>query len=268
VPRKQAAPVSALKADKCSVQHLFDQVCCTKTQDQTMLDRLIAIQAIAADALNREEMWHRILEQERVADMAEVGVWRGQFAAHLLGQCSSIRTYTMIDPWRALPDWHKPANTDDAAFANIHAEAMARTDFAADKRRVLRCTTREAAPKIAPESLDMAYIDGDHTLRGITLDLMLMYEKLRPGGLLAGDDFVKSIWQHGPDYDPTFVCPYAIYFAEAVDVPIIALPFSQFLMIKDSSLGFELIHFTGGYRNLRLNQMVRMPARFREHPDD
>jgi len=233
-----------------------------------MLDRLMAIQNIAATAQTREEMWGQIIAQGKVADIVEVGVWRGAYAAHMLKHCHGIASYTMIDPWQQLPDWNKPANKNNAVFESIFAEAMACTDFAKDKRHVMRCTTKEAAPEIAPESLDMAYIDGDHTLRGITIDLMLMYGKLRPGGLLGGDDFVKSVWQHGPDFDPTFVCPYAIYFAEAMNVPIIALPFAQFLILKDSSMGFELIHFTEGYKNLRLNKMMRLPPRFKEEKSD
>ncbi len=224
-----------------------------------MLDRLMAIQKIVAKSANREDMWQQIIKQENVVDIAEVGVWRGAFAAHQLQHCEGIRAYTMIDPWQQLPDWNKPANQDDAFFEGVYAEAMACTDFAKDKRRVLRCTTKEAAKDIAPESLDMAYIDGDHTLRGITIDLMLMYEKIHTGGLLGGDDFVKSVWQHGPNFDPTFVCPYAIYFAEAMDVPIIILPFMQFLILKEPAQGFDVFHLTEGYENLRLNEMMRRP---------
>ena len=232
-----------------------------------MLDLLMAIQNFANTAKTREAMWQAIISAAKVSRMAEVGVYRGAFAETVLAACE-IESYTMIDPWQPLPDWHKPANHDAPRFDEIYAEAMQRTDFARDKRRVMRCTTKEAAPAISAESLDMVYIDGDHTLRGITLDLNLMYGKLRPGGLLGGDDFGKTVWQHGPDFDPTFVCPYAIYFAEAMNVPIIALPFSQFLILKDASMGFELIHFTGGYKSLRLNKLVQMPARFREHHND
>jgi len=225
-----------------------------------MLDRLMAIQKIVNNAATRNGLWQRIIEQENVADITEVGVWRGAFAAHQLEHCRGIKHYTMIDPWQQLPDWNKPSNQNDTFFEGIFAEAMACTNFAKEKRKVLRCTTKEAAPNIAPESLDMAYIDGDHTLRGITIDLMLMYAKLRPGGLLGGDDFVGKVWQHGPDFDPTFVCPYAIYFAEAMNVPIIILPFMQFLILKEPTQGFEVFHLTDGYENLKLNEMMRRPA--------
>ncbi len=232
-----------------------------------MLDLLMAIQKIANTAKTREAMWQAILTEAEVARMAEVGVYRGAFAESVLGACE-IEAYTMIDPWQPLPNWHKPANHDAPRFDEIFAEAMQRTDFAADKRHVLRCTTKEAASQIDAASLDMVYIDGDHTLRGITLDLTLMYGKLRAGGLLGGDDFTMSVWQHGPDFDPTFVCPYAIYFAEAMDVPIIILPFLQFLILKEPTLGFEVFHLVDEYKNLRLNELMQMPARFKERNND
>lgn len=231
--------------------------------EQQILARLATIQEIATAATTREEMWQHIITQCDIAQVAEVGVYRGAFAESLLSGCKGIESYVMIDPWQQLPDWHKPANQSDAKFDDIYNEAMARTAFAETKRRVLRCQTKEAAPQMASQCLDLAYIDGDHTLRGITLDLMLMFDKVKPGGIIGGDDFTKSIWQHGPDYDPTFVCPYAVYFAEAMNMPIVALPFHQFLILKDSTLGFEFIHFTEGYKNLRLNKLARLPARMR-----
>ena len=228
-----------------------------------MLDQLMAIQQIAKNAPSREDMWAAIIRQAKVADMAEVGVYRGAFAESVLAKCEGIGSYTMIDPWKQLADWNKPANQSDRFFEDIYEDAMQRTAFAKHKLKVLRDQTKDAAEKIVDESLDLAYIDGDHTLRGITIDLMLMYAKVKAGGMIGGDDFTKSVWQHGPEFDPTFVCPYAIYFAEAMNVPIIALPFSQFLILKDSSMGFELIHFTEGYKNLKLNKLVQLPERFK-----
>ena len=226
-----------------------------------MIEQLLAIKQIAQSCASREEMWCAIVSHCKVAHMTEVGVFRGKFAQTLLQNCAGIEHYTMIDPWQQLKDWHKPANFSNSAFGEIHAEAMRRTGFARDKITVLRARTSEAARHIPAQSLDLAYIDGDHSLRGITIDLLLMFEKIKPGGMIGGDDFTRTIWQHGPDFDPTFICPYAIYFAEAMNVPIIALPYQQFLILKDSSMGFELIHFTDGYKNLRLNQLAKLPGK-------
>ena len=200
-----------------------------------------------AGADSREEFWVRFLHGHAVEDVAEVGVLRGQFAERVLQQVPSIRSYRMVDPWRHLDDWNKPANRDDDAFEQVYREAMQRTQFAADRREVLRGKTSEVADRMADGSLDFAYIDADHTLRGITIGLALMFPKIRDGGWLGGDDFSPSIWQHARNFEPTLVFPYAVYFAEAMRVPIYALPWNQFLLRKSAGEGFRFVDLAGRY---------------------
>ena len=101
--------------------------------------------------------------------MAEVGVWTGAFARAILERCPEIGRYYMIDPWASLDDWNKPLNVTQSAFDDVYDEAMRNTDFARGRRKVLRGRTSEVAAMIPDASLDFAYIDGDHTLRGVTI---------------------------------------------------------------------------------------------------
>lgn len=222
------------------------------------------VRALCADAPSRLQMWNDFLAAIQVESMAEIGVYRGQFAAHVLAECKSIQRYYMIDPWRHLDDWNKPANTDDARFATFLEETEAATEFAADKRVILRGTTAEVIDQIEDGSLDFAYIDGDHTLRGITIDLINAYPKVRAGGWIGGDDLAHTVWQHGDRFEPTLVFPYAVYFAEAVGARIYALPHQQYLIRKPSGeTGFEFVDLTDSYPDttlqgqFRLGQVVR-----------
>jgi len=52
---------------------------------------------------------------------------------------------------------------------------VARGDFAASKRIILQGKTTEVIDQINDNELDFAYIDGDHTLKGITIDLIHTY---------------------------------------------------------------------------------------------
>src|SRR6266568_8067711 len=101
-------------------------------------------------------------------------------------------------------------------FKDVCAEALLKTDFAASRRIVLKGRTSAVIDEIPDQSLDFAYIDGDHTLKGITVDLTCVYPKVRVGGFLTGDDFTSSIWEHKTTFEPTLVYPFAVYFAEAV----------------------------------------------------
>lgn len=214
------------------------------------------VREVAAGAGSREELWAALARAGNVRRIAEIGVWRGKLAAALLGECPEIAEYHMVDPWRHLDGWNKPANASDDDFERHYREAMDRTAPWADKRRVLRGTTAEVAHRLPDAGLDLAYIDGDHTLRGITVDLSLLYPKVREGGWLGGDDFTPSIWQHAPAFEPSLVFPYAVHFAEAVGAAIYGLPHDQFLIDKRPGGQHRFVDLTGRYGDLELRPQV------------
>jgi hypothetical protein len=126
---------------------------------------------------SRFDLWLRLLHAASLECAAEIGVWKGDFAQAILANFSALTKYYMIDPWAHLPDWNKPFNVNDQTFEEVYAEALRKTDFAASRRIVLRGRTSAVIDEIPDQSLDFAYIDGDHTLRGITLDLIQLASK-------------------------------------------------------------------------------------------
>jgi Methyltransferase domain len=208
-------------------------------------------------AQSRAELWTRFVAETQARSVAEIGVYRGQFAEKLLDGCPAIERYYMIDPWRHLDDWNKPANRSDDVFEGFFEESMERTSEHQAKRVVLRGTTTEVVDQIPDRSLDFAYVDGDHTLRGITVDLIRVFPKLRDGGWIGGDDFSPSIWQHDDEYEPTLVFPLAVHFAEAVGARIYGLPFKQFVIEKTRDGRYEFVDLVGEYGDLELNGQLR-----------
>lgn len=200
---------------------------------------------------DRFDLWEKIINQTSARTVAEIGVWEGDFSAAVLENCPCIENYLMIDPWAQLSDWNKPFNVSNKQFNEVQKRAIQRTKFASKKIRVLRGRTKDVIRNIKDGSLDFVYIDGDHTLRGITLDLILVLPKVKSGGIIAGDDFTFSPWQHSTDYEPTLVFPFAVYFAEAMNLPIHALDHDQFLIIK-SFEGFTFFDTIGKYGDLGL----------------
>lgn len=217
------------------------------------------IKKCAEKSQSRFELWIEFIQLAKVQYMVEVGVYRGDFASKILERCDALKKYYMIDPWRHLEDWNKPANEDDKLFEQYLSETKEKTDFAAEKRIILRGKTTEVIEAIPDDELDFAYIDGDHTLRGIAIDLMRVYPKVRDGGFVAGDDFSRTIWQHHTNFEPTFVFPFAVYFAESVGAHIYALQNAQFLIEKTNSYSFAFIDLTGHYNDISLRDQF--------HPD-
>lgn len=211
---------------------------------------------IVSSSTSRIELWRQVVEAANAKTMVEIGVWKGDFAKDMLQHCKTVEKYYVIDPWATLPDWNKPLNVDAKVFNDVYTEAMNKLEFASEKVVVLRGRTKEVIEEIPDGSIDFAYVDGDHTLRGIAIDLIKIFPKIKEDGLIAGDDFTPNPWQHDIRFEPTLVCPFSIYFAEAMDVPIIALPFNQFLIQKKVDSSFSFKDYTGRYSDISLNNLA------------
>jgi hypothetical protein len=230
------------------------------SQEPTNIGRRSVLEQLlkecASKAKSREEFWVEMIRSAGVRRMAEVGVYRGDFAAVVLQECVDLARYYMVDPWRHLDAWNKPSNHDDSTLAEFFRETKTKTEFASAKRVILRGTTTEVVDQIEDGELDLVYVDGDHTLRGIAIDLIRFYPKIRTFGFVAGDDFTRSIWEHKSNFEPTLVFPFAVYFAEAVGATIFALPFSQFCLQKPSSPQFAFVDLTAHYDDLSLRDQL------------
>jgi DNA-binding FadR family transcriptional regulator len=75
-----------------------------------------AIRELAIRARSRTDVWAQLLNEQDVRSVAEIGVYRGEFAAEILRKCPQIETYYTVDPWRHLDDWNKPENKSDHQF--------------------------------------------------------------------------------------------------------------------------------------------------------
>lgn len=218
------------------------------------------IEPLIEKSKDRFDLWISFIQENRIETIVELGVYRGDYAKRILLACDKITKYYMIDPWCHLMDWNKPANVNNEKFEEYFKETLKKTEFAKNKIEIIRGRTHDVKNEIKSDSLDFAYIDGDHTLKGISIDLITIWDKIKPNGFIAGDDFCSSIWQHDKNFEPTLVFPFAVYFAEAKNVKIFGLPFNQFLITKGIE-GFEFIDLTkGNYSDLSLlKQMQTKP---------
>ena len=56
------------------------------------------------------------------------------------------------------------------------------------RAKLLREKSWDVADQIEDKSLDLVYIDGDHTYEGVVKDLASWFPKVRQGGIICGDD--------------------------------------------------------------------------------
>jgi hypothetical protein len=79
--------------------------------------------------------------------------------------------------------------------------------------------------------------------------------KIKDGGVIGGDDFVNKPWQHALPTNRRWSAPFAVYFAEAMRLPFVALPHKQFLIQKAADAGFSFVDLVGTYSDLSLKRL-------------
>ena len=149
--------------------------------------------------------WHglvpRLLLEHGAIRVAEIGVWRGTLSAKILAQCPLVEQLILVDSWTPIYGTDPVRGllvfgpgTDQAEMDD--AERTVRRRFVDDVRVVIHTLpSREGAKRVPDRSLDAILIDALHTYHACKEDILTWLPKLRPGGLMIGDDY--SDWFPG-----------------------------------------------------------------------
>lgn len=132
----------------------------------------------------------------REAKMAEVGVLLGALSEYLLR--NSDAHVIMVDNWqtaekqpeayRATRDAH--ANHVDPARVSAHkAEAAKRAAKYPGRAFIREGWSTDIATYIPDGSLDMVFLDADHSYEGVRDDIAAWMPKVKPGGWIGGHDY-------------------------------------------------------------------------------
>jgi hypothetical protein len=128
---------------------------------------------------------------------AEIGTWRGDFAATILDDRRPRRLY-LVDPWeyRTQPGYERAIyggrqNNGQQMMDATYERVLARFRGPIDAGLVVvrRSRSLDAATAFEDESLDWVYIDADHSYEGVKNDLDAYFRTVKPGGFIAGDDY-------------------------------------------------------------------------------
>lgn len=146
------------------------------------------------DDVPRREDLPRLLNRLGLLGTAvEVGVRNGAFSAWVLHRWHGYRLIS-IDPWAFQPtdEYVDIANVEQDRHDELLEQTRHRLQPFGARSEIWRRTSEEAAALIADSSLDFAYLDARHDQASVEDDLALWYPKLRPGGLLAGHDYLDG----------------------------------------------------------------------------
>lgn len=130
---------------------------------------------------------------------AELGVYTGLFSLSLT-RCGKFSKLYLVDFWwkgwgEHFPDWGPYTAggrlQTQAAFEAVSARIKAAPKGCDVEIVVDDCV--EWLKRMPDGSLDWAYLDSSHSYEGTSRELRAMRTKIKPGGLIAGDD-----WQPDP----------------------------------------------------------------------
>jgi hypothetical protein len=146
---------------------------------------------------NRPRRWQAILRRIPMNEPwvgAEIGVWMGRTAQEVLSARPMLR-WIMVDAWTA-PDPESTyakspdriAQNDQRYFDDCYAKTVRAVSRYRGRIEIIRDWSAEAAMKIEDASLDICFIDSDHSYEGVKADTLRWLPKVREGGVLSWHD--------------------------------------------------------------------------------
>lgn len=136
---------------------------------------------------------------------AEVGVHVGDFSARVLEAVSPTKLH-LVDPWRHESSevyreaWYGGQVKDGQAMMDArYAEVCHRFrhEIQSGVIEVHRGDSADVLAGFPAGSLDWIYIDGNHLYEFVRRDLELAFAKVKPLGLILGDDYGEGHWWQG-----------------------------------------------------------------------
>jgi hypothetical protein len=135
----------------------------------------------------------------------EIGVHKGNFSASILNALTP-RELHLIDPWKyedSEPYKHAlyggRASNGQLELDKRYESVKQRfnENILAGRVIIHRGPSSSVMPEFPDAYFDWVYIDGNHLYEFVKADLQISYEKIKPGGLITGDDYHDGAWWQG-----------------------------------------------------------------------
>lgn len=127
----------------------------------------------------------------RYQTMIEVGVCRGEFSELVLANWPGH--LTMVDAWQHFDENYRDiANADTTEHELNFMLAQRVASRFSPRSRIVRGISPSAAAEFADESVDVVYLDANHSYEAVRDELVAWGPKIKKGGAFAGHDFLDA----------------------------------------------------------------------------
>jgi SAM-dependent methyltransferase len=155
-----------------------------------------------------EHFWHRLpgpiwfnaneIYREQVmragngAVFVELGAWKGRSAAFMgveIANSGRDIEFYAVDTWLGSAGESAHKTDPDVQESTLYEAFLENVEPVRDWVKPLRELSTEAATHFGDGSVDFVFVDAGHTYRDVTNDLVAWWPKVRPGGVIAADDW-------------------------------------------------------------------------------
>ena len=137
--------------------------------------------------LHRQEFVEKMLPKNGVG--AELGVFRGDFSPLLFSLTQPAKLH-LVDPWYLLTShWHWGPGSRSTVDGLRSALRKMEPFLPSGKVEWHVMGSVEFLDSFPPETFDWIYIDSSHEYEHTCKELKAAVEKMKPGGVIAGDDW-------------------------------------------------------------------------------
>jgi len=141
---------------------------------------------------------------------AEIGVERGVYSKTICQRMLGVKLF-LVDPWKAYRGYREHVSQEKLdGFYEETKERLRDYDV-----ELVRKFSVDAAKDFENESLDFAYLDGNHEYSHVVNDLTAWVPKVKIGGIVSGHDFIS---RKNPEY-LMGVIPAVRGYQEAYRIP-------------------------------------------------
>jgi len=152
-----------------------------------------------------EELYNEVVDKlPNNANIVEVGAWFGKstnFMANKIKESGKNINFTTVDTFKGSPTEDVHNNTLRVFDNDIYSEFMHSTILLDNLSNinVIKDTSINAKDSFLNNSLDFIMIDAGHTYDDLKIDINAWFYKVKPGGIIAGDDYIP-LFQGVIDY--------------------------------------------------------------------
>lgn len=143
-----------------------------------------------------EQLYTDVVEKlPNNANIVEVGAWFGKstnFLAQKIKESGKKINFTTVDTFKGSPTEDVHNNTLKVFDNDIYSEFMHSTIMLDNLSivNIIKDTSTNAKDSFVNNSLDFIMIDAGHTYEDVKSDINAWFYKVKPGGIISGDDYI------------------------------------------------------------------------------